>query len=184
MFNFEKFMDWLQEADKITPHESKYHKETFYQHTISVASKASKYGDRALFIAALLHDVGKPATVKYREGKGYTFYNHEAAGGDIINQFLTEDDEDYQTIMDLVRWHMLPYQLKGPEPYKSYAEKQLLSLVQTHDSMFIARLFTLHEFDDESAYGGNIATLVPAMRSVIYTYYDIFGEEWSLYPKH
>lgn len=183
MFNFEKFMEWLEEADKVTPHESRYHKETFYQHVVSVGSMASKYGDRALFIASLLHDVGKPATVKYREGKGYTFYNHETAGGDIINQFLTEDDEDYQTIVDLVRWHMLPYQLKGPEPFKSYAEKQLLSLVQTHDSAFISRLFALHQFDDDSAYGGNIATLVPARRYSIYSYYDRFGDEQELYPK-
>ena len=183
MFNFEKFMEWLEEADKVTPHESKHHKETFYQHVVSVASMASKHNDRALFIASLLHDIGKPATVKYREGKGYTFYNHESAGGDILNQFLTEDDEDYQTIVELVKWHMLPYQLKGPEPFKSYAEKQLLNLVQTHDSAFISRLFALHKFDDESAYGGNIATLAPAMRCSIYNYYDRFGDDQNLYPK-
>ena len=182
MFNFEKFMTWLAEADKVTPHESKYHKETFYQHVVSVASKASEYDDRVLFIVALLHDIGKPATIKFNENKGYTFYNHQDHT-ELIDEFLSEDDNDRQTITDLVKYHMLPYQLKGLEPWKSYAEKQLLNLVQTHDASFISKLFALHTFDDESRYGGDIQAVVPAMRYNIYSYYDRFGDEQDLYPK-
>jgi poly(A) polymerase/tRNA nucleotidyltransferase (CCA-adding enzyme) len=59
-------------------------------------------------LATLLHDVGKPATFKERNGKA-TFYNHETIGGgiarDIANR-LHFTKEDREKLYMLVRWHM------------------------------------------------------------------------------
>ena len=59
-------------------------------------------------LAALLHDVGKPATYKERDGKP-TFYNHETVGAaitrDIANRWHFAK-VDREKLYALVRWHM------------------------------------------------------------------------------
>jgi putative nucleotidyltransferase with HDIG domain len=59
-------------------------------------------------LAALLHDVGKPATYKLRDGKP-TYYSHETVGAaiarDIANR-LHFKKEDREKLWTLVRWHM------------------------------------------------------------------------------
>lgn len=59
-------------------------------------------------LAALLHDVGKPATYKEREGKP-TFYSHETVGAAIARDFANRlhfKKEDREKLWMLVRWHM------------------------------------------------------------------------------
>lgn len=58
--------------------------------------------------AALIHDIGKPATFKLRDGKP-TFYNHETVGGAIARDVagrLHLSKEDREKLFMLVRWHM------------------------------------------------------------------------------
>ncbi|MEK7565634.1 MAG: CCA tRNA nucleotidyltransferase [Patescibacteria group bacterium] len=58
--------------------------------------------------ATLLHDIGKPPTLKELNGKP-TFYNHEVVGARIardICRHLHFKKEDIQKIFILVRWHM------------------------------------------------------------------------------
>ncbi len=64
--------------------------------------------DPLVRFAALLHDIGKPDTIKTRE-ENVTFYNHEVVGGrlvlDIAERFnLSKKQID--KIYQLVRWHM------------------------------------------------------------------------------
>ncbi|MEK7127361.1 MAG: HDIG domain-containing metalloprotein, partial [Patescibacteria group bacterium] len=59
-------------------------------------------------LAALLHDVGKPATYKERDGKP-TFYSHETIGGAIARDLANRlhfKKEDREKLYMLVRWHM------------------------------------------------------------------------------
>lgn len=171
MFNYTKFMKWLEEADKETPHESKYHKESFYEHTILVASAAAcRNESRPLFIAALLHDIGKPETLMVHPEKGATFYNHETHL-DLIDEFLTKDDMHYKLVCDLIKLHMLPYQFNGPEPWRSYAEKQMLEVLHNHDALFISNLFMLHDFDMLGTHAGKPnASSIDNARRIINTY--------------
>lgn len=59
-------------------------------------------------LAALIHDIGKPATYQEREGKP-TFYNHEVVGAkiakDVANR-LHFSKADREKLYLLVRWHM------------------------------------------------------------------------------
>lgn len=58
--------------------------------------------------AALIHDIGKPATYLERDGKP-TFYNHEVVGSHIAKDVATRlhfSKEDREKLYILVRWHM------------------------------------------------------------------------------
>lgn len=59
-------------------------------------------------LAALIHDIGKPATYLERAGKP-TFYNHEAVGARIAKDIANRwhfSKEDREKLYLLVRWHM------------------------------------------------------------------------------
>ena len=63
------------------------HKDT-WTHSVVVAGKAP--ADRvALRYAALLHDIGKPATRRLQPDGTVTFHSHEAVGGRLTRRMLT-----------------------------------------------------------------------------------------------
>ncbi len=61
-------------------------------------------------IAALFHDIGKPATRVFSKKKNdYTFYNHEVVGTKMTKKILNElkfSHETIEKVTKLVRWHM------------------------------------------------------------------------------
>jgi len=64
--------------------------------------------DPIIKLAALLHDVGKPATVKKQTDNTITFYNHEMAGANITRRIakrLRLSKKDSRRLVTLVRWH-------------------------------------------------------------------------------
>ncbi len=92
----------------------KHHPEgNVWNHTMLVVDEAAKVkdtsGDAKVFMwAALLHDIGKPATTKVRNGR-ITSYDHDVVGADLARKFLQEfsNDESFvQKVAQLVRWHM------------------------------------------------------------------------------
>jgi tRNA nucleotidyltransferase (CCA-adding enzyme) len=70
-------------------------------------------GDPILRIAALLHDVGKPATRAMSEKtQDYTFYDHERVGAEIAEPIclrLRFSNEERARITALVRHHLFHY---------------------------------------------------------------------------
>jgi tRNA nucleotidyltransferase (CCA-adding enzyme) len=70
-------------------------------------------GDPILRIAALLHDVGKPATRAWSEKTSdYTFYNHDRVGAEIaepIAERLRFSNDERARIVSLVRHHLFHY---------------------------------------------------------------------------
>jgi poly(A) polymerase len=69
-------------------------------HSIAVTAKTSPR--LRLRLAALLHDVGKPATRRYRSGK-VTFYHHEAVGERMAIARLTELGYEPSFVADVGR---------------------------------------------------------------------------------
>ncbi|MDQ6657806.1 MAG: CCA tRNA nucleotidyltransferase [Actinomycetota bacterium] len=78
-------------ALKLEKDEHHQHKDV-YQHSLTVLEQAiaqEKDGpDQTLRLAALLHDIGKPATRRFEPGGGVSFHHHEVKGAKLVRKRL------------------------------------------------------------------------------------------------
>lgn len=68
--------------------------------------------DPLIRLATLLHDIGKPPTLRHQGPRGVTFYGHEVVGARLVRQLadrlrLSKPNKD--KLITLVRWHMFTY---------------------------------------------------------------------------
>ncbi len=102
---------WLPElAGSYGVLQNRHHAHDVYVHSLETCDAAPAHKPRVRW-AALLHDLGKPATREIRNGDA-TFYQHEVVGAAIADRVLERlrhPHEERVAIVHLVREHMFGY---------------------------------------------------------------------------
>ncbi len=94
------------------------HKDTLF-HTFKVIDNLAPHSDNLwLRMAALLHDIAKPATKRFSKSAGWSFHGHDAVGTRIVAKLFRQmhwplDPLDY--VQKMVRLHHRPIPLSKEE---------------------------------------------------------------------
>lgn len=122
-----------------TEQSPKYHPEgNVWIHTMMVVDVAATVKEKsekptAIMWAALLHDIGKPETTRFRKGR-ITSYDHDRVGAELADKFLSEfitDREFIRYVCSLIRWHMMILYVNKDLPFGDL--KTMLSEVRGED---------------------------------------------------
>jgi putative nucleotidyltransferase with HDIG domain len=101
----------LKGVEQIQGH---HHKDVFY-HTLKVVDNVAAASDNiCLRYSALVHDIAKPRTKEFVDGKGWTFHNHEEVGARMlpkIGRQLRLPKDMTQYAQKLTRLHLRPIAL-------------------------------------------------------------------------
>ncbi|MCM8817211.1 MAG: CCA tRNA nucleotidyltransferase, partial [Candidatus Omnitrophica bacterium] len=130
----------LPEVAKLREKKPEHPCKELFDHTLQVLDNTARLTKQpTVRLAALLHDIGKPKTFRFVNGK-VSFHRHEIVGANMsirVCERLKISQKDTETVQLLIKYHLRPHLLAKENPTDSALARFIREIGRNMKNLFI-----------------------------------------------